>query len=155
MNKLAASFVLFLLLAVSQVSSAQEMSLQVSFESGFTVSTRTSIPFTESALVFNFGVDPGGVMTSNFIIAGGENLKKLPSNELKKIDAHKFKKEVVGGSGGEYDIYWDTSEPDKDKRKIKLIKISDTSVVVDSGDTWADVKSEFPAVKKNENPIAL
>lgn len=83
-----------------------------------------------------------------------ENLKKLPKNELKKIDAHKFKKDVVGNSGGEYDIYWDTSETDKDKRKIKLVKISDTSVIVDSNETWGDVRDEYPIDDdSNSTPI--
>lgn len=83
-----------------------------------------------------------------------ENLKKLPKNELDKIDAHKFKKDVVGNAGGEYDIYWDTSETDKDKRKIKLIKISDTSVIVDSHETWGDVKDEYPKDdESNSTPI--
>jgi hypothetical protein len=83
-----------------------------------------------------------------------ENRKKLPKNELDKIDAHKFKKDVVGNAGGEYDIYWDTSETDKDKRKIKLIKISDTSVIVDSHETWGDVKDEYPKDdESNSTPI--
>ncbi len=80
--------------------------------------------------------DSEGGTGESMIILLNENLKNSPKNELEKIDAHKFKKDIVGNSSGEYDIYWDTSETDKNKREIKLVKISDTSVIDDSHETW-------------------
>jgi len=75
----------------------------------------------------------------------GESLKVLPKNKVKKIDAHQLKEDFVGKADvSKFDIYWDTDETDPDKRKIILVKKSDTTVTVDTGLTWEEVCEDYP-----------
>ena len=140
MNKWFAGFVAIACLVFVPAVNAQQLGF--SFDGGLGVSARIAIPFSDATINYGYNANDQGGVSSNFSISG-ENLKVLPKNEVKKIDAHEFKDDFVGGSVSKYDIYWDTSEPDKDKRKIKLVKKSDTSVIVDTGYTWGDVKKRL------------
>jgi tagatose-1,6-bisphosphate aldolase len=96
----------------------------------------------------SMGITEGFSYSVSLIAA--ENLKVLPKNKVKKIDAHKLKEEFVGKADvSKFDIYWDTDETDIDKRKIILVKKSDTSITIDTGLTWEEVWEDYPKDDKN------
>lgn len=107
-------------------------------------------PFGYVVLLFAFGAlligcGPSPTTTEQKVVA---NYKKMPKVETDKIDAHQFKDDEVGPDNiAKYDIFWDTSETNKDNRKIRLepkqsggdLGIHETSYI------WSGVKRDYPA----------
>ena len=75
------------------------------------------------------------------------NYKKVPEVETDKIKAHKFKEDQVGRTLiSKYEIYWDTSETDNEKRNIQLhpTRAGGDHGIHKTDYTWARVKQEYP-----------
>lgn len=143
-------FVAFALMAVPSVCNAQSLDFSASWEDGATISLIAPMPISQISMHVQMSLGGSDMFRLSASFTTAESLKVLPKNKVKKIDAHQLKEDFVGKADvSKFDIYWDTDEKDTDKRKIILVKKSDTTVTTDTGLTWEDVLEDYPKDDKS------